>query len=262
MTALTSSPPRCLRRAGLVADPWARLVCFPHAGGTASFYRGWREDLPADVELCSVQYPGRLDRIAEPGAPDMDRLADEIAHALAALSDRPLALFGHSMGAAVAYEAALRLPALTGRSADLLLVSGRCAPHRARPGSKHLAPDEVLWAEVRRLGGTAPEVLDNPEVRDAMLPALRGDYRLIETYRPRPGEQLTAPIAALLGDGDPDVDRDEIGDWAGCTRAGFSLRVFPGDHFYLVPRRAEVVGEILARLADAVPRPRRGPDGP
>jgi pyochelin biosynthesis protein PchC len=251
-----------LRRLRPVADPWIRLVCFPHAGGTAAFYRSWRDVVPPDVELYAVQYPGRLDRIAEPCIEDMDAMADAVTSALAPLLDRPLVLFGHSLGAVIAFETARCLQARWPGTPTRLVVSGRPAPDRPRPGVLHLAPDAVLWNELSRLNGTRPEVLAIPALREMFLPALRSDYRLVELYRPRSHPVLRCPLTVLLGDCDDEVDPDQARLWAPFTRAGFSMRVFPGDHFYLIGREPELVDEILRCLAgDALPR-RLGSGGP
>ncbi|GIJ79617.1 pyochelin biosynthetic protein PchC [Micromonospora phaseoli] len=225
-----------------------RLVCFPHATGSAPFYRSWARELPDGVELLAVQYPGRLDRIGEPPLTAMALLADMITEVLAPRRDLPVALFGHSMGAAVAYEVARRLERRQGGPLAHLFVSGRPAPCHHRPGIKHLGPDDVLWAELRRLGGTDPAALDNPQLRAAVLPTLRADYQLIESYRPVAGDQLVTPISALVGDVDTEAAVDEVAAWAGYTRAAFDLTVFDGDHFYLVPHRTKVLAGVIRSL--------------
>jgi pyochelin biosynthetic protein PchC len=237
-----------LRRLGAVARPAMRLVCFPHAGGTAPFYRPWRDHLPPDLELYAVQYPGRMDRIADPLVDDMDLLADSVAMAVRPLLDCPLAFFGHSLGAIVAYEVARRLCARSPGSLVRLFVSAREAPDRQRPGVRHLASDDVLWGELARLGGTRPGALTDPDLRAAFLPALRSDYRLAECYQPHPGPLLDCPVTVLLGEQDSDVGVAETVSWAAVTWAGFSIRTFPGEHFYLIPRIADVTGEITQRL--------------
>lgn len=224
-----------------------RLVCFPHATGSAPFYRAWPAELPDDIELLAVQYPGRLDRVAEPPVVSMGVLADLVTAVLAPRRDLPLALFGHSMGAAVAYEVAHRLERRLELPLAHLFVSGRPAPRYHRPGSKHLGPDDVLWAELRRLGGTDREALDNPQLRSALMPTLRADYQLIESYRPAEGV-LRAPISALVGDADPEAPVNEVAAWADYTQSAFDLTVFDGNHFYLVPQRGKVLAGISRSL--------------
>jgi pyochelin biosynthetic protein PchC len=237
---------RCWRP---VPHPRVRLVCFPHAGGTAGFFRTWTPGLAPDVEVLGVQYPGREDRIRETMPDTMECLADLVAEALGPVLDRPVALFGHSMGAAAACLVAHRLEAGAQASVTQLFVSGRPAPLLDRGGSAHLLGDDELWEELRRLGGTSEEVLDYPELRRLVLPAVRADYRLSETCRPAPGT-LGCPVTAFLGDRDPEVTLDEAMGWAETTRAGFALQVFPGDHFYLVDQQAEVL-RVIGRTLNA-----------
>ncbi|GAA2205286.1 alpha/beta fold hydrolase [Nonomuraea monospora] len=220
-----------------------RLFCFPHAGGAAAAFRDWHRAFPPSVEVRAVQYPGRADRLRETPLDDAHLLADQVAEAMGPLLDRPAVLFGHSLGSVVAYETALRV-----RPAHLV-VSGRRAAHVPRPGSVHLGTEQELVAELRRLGGTEPELLDQPEVRSYILPIMRADYRMAETYRSRPAEPLDCPITAIIGDDDPEVDATNAGGWAELTRGGFKLHVLPGDHFYLVPRRTEVIDLIVEAVS-------------
>ncbi|WP_419249527.1 thioesterase II family protein [Streptomyces griseorubiginosus] len=232
-------------------EPRLRLVCFPHAGGTAQLFHGWPARLPKDIEVLAVRYPGRQDRLAEPCVEDMATLADRITRALVPYLDRPVALFGHSMGSAVAYEVALRLESRHGTTAARLMVSGRAAPHRAPRGGLHEDDDDALIAGVRTLGSLGSEVFDIPELRELLLPALRADYRLIETYRPSDPAPVRAPVSAYIGDSDPGSgqERASVAAWAELTTAGdFTLRSFPGDHFYLDPCEAELTADIAHHL--------------
>ncbi|WP_329521400.1 thioesterase II family protein [Spirillospora sp. NBC_01491] len=229
--------------------PWAsmRLFCLPHAGGSAVFYRGWAEEVGPAVELHAVQYPGRADRMAEPGVPDAQQLARLIAGAMAPLLDRPAALFGHSMGALVAYEVA-RLLQERGAAPVHLFVSGARAPHDRDDEAFAGLDDDGLVAEMVKLGGTDAEVLRDPELRELVLPYVRNDFALVENYRQRAGTRLAVPVTAVIGDADPRVDRAQAARWGEVTDARSALRVLPGDHFYLVPQQAAVVGEILRTL--------------
>jgi pyochelin biosynthetic protein PchC len=225
-----------------------KLFCFPHASGNATFYRDWAVRLPPSIEVNAVQYPGRLDRIAEPCLTSMEGLVSEIAAVVAATSGGPFALFGHSMGASVAYEVAHRLEFRYGLLALRLMVSGRPAPKHQRPGSKHLGTDDLLWEELRRLGGTGQAALDHPELRAALMPALRADYRLIETYQPTLAPPISVPVKAFSGDSDPEAPVAEVADWEHATSGEFEFAVFAGGHFYLVPEKEAVLAGVVAAL--------------
>jgi pyochelin biosynthetic protein PchC len=237
------------RRYRRVVEPRLRLVCFPHAGGSASVYRSWPNRLPDDVELLAAQYPGRQDRLREPCVDRMDRLATLVTGALLPFLDRPLALFGHSMGASLAHEVAVRLERLHGAEIVTLFVSARLPPRHHRPRDVH-QDDETLLADVRMLDPVNSAVLDDPDMRELMLPVIRADYQVADSYRPA-NPLVRAPVVAYLGDADPTVGAGQLRAWAEITHAGFALVEFPGDHFYLVPGEAELVADIAARL-DAV----------
>ncbi|MDA0566296.1 alpha/beta fold hydrolase [Streptomonospora sp. S1-112] len=244
--------PSWLRRFRPRPEARIRLVCLPHAGGGANAYRAWAALLPPGVELVAVQPPGREDRMGEDPADDMAEAVAAVAEELAPLLDRPYALFGHSMGSAVAFELARRLRGMGLPEPDRLYASGRRAPADAPPGTVHLASDDAIAAELARLGGTDPQVLAEPGLREAVLACVRADYRLIERYRPFAGAPLSCPVSVFLGAADPEVDAGRARLWSQTTTGRVDVRVFPGDHFYLGPRRAEVVAELVRRLDPAL----------
>jgi surfactin synthase thioesterase subunit len=234
---------------GAGGKPAVRLVCFPHAGGSASFYFPLARSLPADVDVLAVQYPGRQDRRADQPIEDIGELADRICAALAPWTGRPMAFLGHSMGAVVGYEAARRLEQETGTRLTAFFASGRRAPSR-RPGESavQLRDDDAVLAELGRLSGTDEALLGDEELVRMILPPLRSDYRALRNYTHRPGPKLSCPITVLVGDADPYITLDEARAWREHTAGGFALRVFPGDHFFISSQRAAVSSVIRERL--------------
>ncbi|KAA2254460.1 thioesterase [Solihabitans fulvus] len=248
MNGKANEPSSLLRRPTPVAAPRIRLVCLPHAGGAATAYRQWPRSLPGDVEMLAVQYPGRQDLVNERCIDDMTELADVVTDSLLPYTDVPLALFGHSMGALVAYEVAWRLEHRHGVVPRALFVSAQKPPHLQDRGDLHLRGDQALIAEVNRLGDVDPIIFTDPDLRDLVLPAIRGDFHLLGTYDPEPGRTISAPLVAHLGDRDPDVDLASVLGWSKTTTGPADHRVWEGDHFYLVQQEAALLGDLAERL--------------
>jgi pyochelin biosynthetic protein PchC len=225
-------------------DVPAQLVCFPHAGGSASYFYSMAGALQPDVAVLAIQYPGREDRYAEPPIDDIGRLADRIAVEVKPHLRSGTVFFGHSMGAILAFEVALRLEQGGGLGPAALIASGRRAPSRQRDDRVHLRDDDGLLDEVRRLGGTRSALLADPDVRNLVLPAIRSDYRAIETYRCSDPAVLDCPVFVFVGDADPMVTLAEAWAWERHSSAEVEVRVFPGGHFYLAERGDEVVENI------------------
>ncbi|MEV0733905.1 alpha/beta fold hydrolase [Polymorphospora sp. NPDC050346] len=224
-----------------------RLVCFPHAGGSAVAFHQTSKALSPVAEVLSLQYPGRQDRLGEPCLDSIGDLADAIVAVLSRTLDRPLVFLGHSMGAVIAFEVAVRLER-QGVVLRRLFASGRRAPSRVRDESIHLGTDDELVAEVQRLSGTEESLLTDPVVLSIVLPALRADYRAVETYRHAGGARLSCPVTVLTGDRDPRVSLDEAHDWAGHTTADCDVKVFTGGHFFLNDHPAQINDLLAAEL--------------
>ncbi|MFI6350417.1 thioesterase II family protein [Streptomyces sp. NPDC050560] len=237
-----------LRRPRPDTAPGVRLLCLPHAGGTASLYRAWARLLPPAVEPVLVCPPGREERLHEPVPRDIPAFVDQLAYEVAPLCDRPWAVFGHSMGAVIGHELALRLIAGGAPPPTRVFVSAREAPQFHRPGTVHLLDDDGLAAELARLGGTHPELLAMPEVRQIVLPAVREDYRLVETYAARPAALLPCPVTALYGTEDTEVTAAQAGGWGRWTDGPFELLSFAGGHFYFSEDPGRIVAAVRRRL--------------
>jgi surfactin synthase thioesterase subunit len=242
-----------IRRFHPAPDSRVRLFCFPHAGGSANFYLPASRLLAPAVEVLAIQYPGRQDRRSEAPIDNIPDLADHVFHAVRTVTDRPFALWGHSMGAVLAFEVALRLQRHGLPAPVRLFASGRRAPSCHRAEHLHEGGDEAIVAELKSLGATASTLLSDPELRAMILPAVRADYRAIETYRYRPGPPLGCPVTVLVGDSDQHVTLDEARAWADRTIAETDLHVFPGGHFFLVDQVAQVVDRVSDRLVRSIP---------
>ena len=210
-----------------------RLFCFPNAGTGASIFRTWSRGLPADVEVCPVQLPGRGTRLIETPFTQLTPLVQALAQALVPLLDKPFAFFGHSLGALVGFELARQLRRQSGVQPVHLFISADRAPqipHQDRP--IHELPEGELLVELRRLNGIPGKVLEDVELMQIMLPVLRADLAVYETYVYSTEPPLNCPISTFGGLQDHRVSRGDLEAWSDQTSVSFSLRMFPGDHFF------------------------------
>nr|WP_202534228.1 alpha/beta fold hydrolase [Streptomyces sp. SID3212] len=230
-----------------------RLVCFPHAGGAASSFLPLSLAMPPAVEVLAAQYPGRQDRRHEEPIDDIGRLADILADEVHGQIEGPYALFGHSMGAVLAYETTRRLEERQSPGPVAVILSGRGAPRPRPEAHDGLRTDADILAAVQRLGGTSPQVFEDPEVREMVMPALRADYRAIGTYEWQERGPLSTPFTVLVGDSDPVVSVERASSWADFTKADTHTHVFSGGHFYLDSNLPEVAAVLTAALSRFAP---------
>jgi medium-chain acyl-[acyl-carrier-protein] hydrolase len=232
-----------------------RLFCFPYAGGSASIFRGWPESLPASVEVCAVQLPGRGSRLLEPAVTEMPQLVRALALAIVPYLDKPFAFFGHSMGSTISLELARHLRAEHRIEPAHLFVSGSRAPHvrNTEPHSYDL-PDAEFLEELRRLNGTPAEILEHPELMQLMMPVLRADFKLFQTYAYTEAAPLSCPITAYGGLQDREVDRKRLQVWRAQTTAHFSLNMIPGDHFFIHASQPALLSSLSEELNGIVSR--------
>ena len=221
------------------------LICIPYAGGAASTFQMWAASLAPHIAPRAVQLPGRQNRVDEPNHTRMSDVLAELSRAIVPVVKEPYAFFGHSNGALIAYELARTLRALGASEPEYLFVSGSRAPTvPSRKPLLHPLADAEFIAEVDRLNGTPREILEHPEMRELVLPALRADTEVNETYEYREARPLSCPIVAFIGERDPKVCRDEVLPWREMTTGAFTLEELPGDHFFLHQERARLVGLI------------------
>lgn len=211
-----------------------RLFCFPYAGGTATIYRNWPDLIVGSVEVCVIHLPGRAGRLQEPPFTRLLSLVPEIAPAIRPFLDKPYAFFGHSMGALISFELARQLRNDRAPAPVQLFLSGRSAPHLPDVDPRTFdLPETEFIDELRRLNGTPKEVLEHPELMHLMIPLLRADFSVCQTYEYEPGPPLDTPLTVFGGLQDYEVPREHLEGWRQHTNSAFKLRMLPGDHFFL-----------------------------
>lgn len=237
-----------------VSRPAARLrvYCLPYAGGGAAVYKSWPDKLDERIEVRSLLLPGRERHLVEPALPSVEALADLIVPALVAdLDGRPFAIFGHSLGALLGFEVAIRL-VKTAWLPVHLLASGARAPHLPDRGGHHRMPDAEFLRAVGDLGGTPPELASHQEFLELMLPTLRLDFTAAETYHRCPSQPLPCPITVFGGADDPLCSRRELDEWSVHTISSFHVHLLPGDHFFVTTARTALLDLVTTTLAHAV----------
>ena len=230
------------------ARPRIRLLCFHHAGGNALVYRSWGKALPDWLDVCPVQLPGRGARIAEPPFTDMRDMVAGFAHDAASLFDRPLALFGHSMGAAVAFALAQRL----GSQVVHVFAAARAAPSEPYSQGLRDLDDASLIRYLAKLGATPPIVFQEPELLAHVLTVLRADMTLNNSYR-NDRQLATTPLTVLGGTADCELPPQALERWRSLTAGRFQCVMFPGDHFFLSSCLPDVHRLIVESLEGAAP---------
>ncbi|MBE6089939.1 MAG: thioesterase [Clostridium beijerinckii] len=225
-----------------------KVICFYYAGGSSLVYKSWaKADCP--FEFIPVELPGRGTRILETCIENFDKLIDELLpNLLKIIDEKPFYFYGHSMGAAIAFEVSYKLQRLHGRKPEKLIVAGRHAPHKKDPSKyrSHMG-DKALIQELVRLNGTPKEVLENKELLNFILPIIKSDYKISESYSYH-GEKINVPVIAHAGADDKEASVEVMKYWGEVTDGSFQIKEFPGDHFFV-----QSLGEkYLLELVDSI----------
>lgn len=226
-----------------------RLFCFPYAGGSALTFRGWPAALSPEVEVLAVQLPGRGPLMHEPPFKDVYTLVEAFLPVMARYLDKPFVFFGHSMGGAIAFELSRRLRRACGVEPRHLFISARRAPHLELKGpALYNLPEPEFREELRRLGGTPAEVLEHPELMEMLVPLLRADISVSQTYRCDTRHSLTCPLTVFGGLRDEYDDHEGLAAWREHTLGPFDLKMFEGGHFFINTAQRSILDAVETAL--------------
>ena len=240
---------RWLVRSGEKPKANIRLFCFPYAGGSTNIYRSWQGLLPETIDVAPVLLPGRGECLSEAPFVRLSEIVEVAAHELAPYFEEPFAFFGHSMGALIGQELTRWLRRNNRMMPAHLFVSARRAPQMPELiEPTYDLPEPEFIERLRQLNGTPQEVLGHPELMQLMIPLLRADFAVCETYRHKPEPPLDCPITVFGGVGDVEVPAAHLSPWRELTSAAYQLHLFPGDHFFIHTAQAEITRTIAKEL--------------
>ncbi len=226
-----------------------RFYCFPYAGGSIPVFRSWLAEMPATIEMIIVQLPGRGTRILEKPYLNAADAVPGLVEALLADVDRPYAFFGHSLGALLSFEAACRMQEIGKAAPRVVFASGRSAPQMPDPNAPiHQLPDHEFIQKLREFEGTPKEILENPDLLEIFLPVLRADFQMNETYCYQAGPKLECDLMVFGGDQDQRVPLTHLQAWSALTNREFSIKIFPGNHFFLHSAQESLLKTVLPAL--------------
>lgn len=226
-----------------------RLFCFPYAGGSARVFHSWKDLMPCEVDVCPIELPGRGSRIDEPLKDDFRALTESLFTSIRPFLDVEFAFFGHSMGALIGFDLACLIRAMQMPGPSFLLISGQKPPSRSEASHPVCSiTDPVLAKELDRLNGTPREVLGNSHLMSMLLPILRADYTVIDTYHYSPQRPLSCGIVAFGGLNDPEVTRCDLNSWQAYTNSSLEVVMLPGDHFFIHSAQALLLRVISRTL--------------
>ena len=232
-------------------DAALRLFCFPFAGGGASTFFHWPKYLPPTIEVWPLQLPGRETRLKEGLLTNLDAIIEALIPAMIAHLDKPFSLFGHSMGALIVFELTRELRRRNLQLPLKIFVAGKRAPHlnNTNPVIRHL-PNDELKSELKSSYGspTLMKAEDADQLMELMLPVIRADLEVLDTYNYTSEPPLEIPVCALGGIDDWAADPNDIRAWGKHTISNFNFYILPGDHFFLNASREELLKILCKEL--------------
>lgn len=226
-----------------------RLCCFPYAGGNTQIFNGWQQELGSDVEVVAIELPGRGRRFGEIAISSLDRMSDQLVEEIRHLEDMPLAFFGHSNGALIAFDVARKMQARGMKGPQLLMLSAKKPPHLLSENKMHLLPDDALISELRTYNATPEEVLNTPELMEIFLPVLRADFALSETYHHDNDYRYSGRMLVFGGDSDRNIGKEDLFGWSEYATGDAPVRLFTGGHFFIHSNRRELLRVVRLELA-------------
>jgi len=232
-----------------------RLFCFPYAGSGAGVYHRWPDNLSPEIEVCRIQYPGRENRLREKPFTSLSELVKAMTPVLRPYLDKPFAFYGHSMGSIAAFEVAREIRAEYGLNPSYFFASGFRAPQVRLTTQIHQLPDNEFVDQLRNIyGGISDEILQYPEIVELMLPTIRADMTMVETYLYKEDQPFDCPFSAFGGLGDIWVSKEQLAGWKDQTNSSFDLKMFDGDHFFVKSAQEAILKEVSAELEQTISR--------
>lgn len=238
--------------ADVAVDAGVRLFCVPYAGAGASLYRSWSPIMPSSIQICPVQMPGREEKLGEQCMTSIDVLVGSLMEALPPYLDRPYAFFGHSMGAKIVFELCRATLQAGYAPPEFLAVSACRAPHMPEPAPIHNLPEEDFLDGLKRYSADVTFLRENAELLEILMPLLRSDFLMDETYVFHGERALPVHVEAFYGTDDTEATLAEVSEWKSYTSESFSLTAVDGGHLFIRDKKIDIINVIISRLRKTI----------